>query len=225
MSADVERLVDLENLLTRSCPGPLGYLDVGPEQPGRPALHRSGLELHVEVLHDDAERHQIRLREPSAGGEVVVLGEVVGEALADDHHAGAAETEEHADRHPDQHEEQADVEDQIAGLAQVAAFGRHAVAVHVNPVVPLPQRGGSAVQHVMIAIGHIRSGVRGQPDEVARRLGRPGPQRPGVHADPRDDAADQRHEQQQVDRGEPWRAVDVEQAERCRRWAPASDVR
>ena len=65
----------------------------------------------------------------AAGREVVVLGEVVGEALTHDHHAGAAETEQHADRHPDEHEDQADVEHQIAGLAQVATLCRHAVAV------------------------------------------------------------------------------------------------
>ena len=150
---NVERLVDLENLLARSCPGPLGYLDVRPEQPGCPALHRSSLELHVEVLHGDAEGHQIRLSEPSASREVVVLSEVVGEALPDDHHAGAAETEEYADRYPDEHEDQADVEHQIASLAQVATFCRHAVVVDINAVVPLAQRGGSAVEHVMIAIG------------------------------------------------------------------------
>ena len=65
----------------------------------------------------------------------------------------------------------------------------------------------------MITIGQIGGCVRGQPDEVARRLRRARPQCLGVHTNPRDDAADQGHEQQQVDRGEPWRAIDLEKAE------------
>src|SRR4030095_8424902 len=101
--SDVKRFVDLENFLMRSRARPLRYLDVCPEQASCAALHRSSFELHVEVLHDDAERHQIRLREPTAGREVVVLGEVVGETLTNDHHTGAAEAEEHANCYADEH--------------------------------------------------------------------------------------------------------------------------
>ena len=138
-ATNVERLVHLENLLARRRAGLLSHLDVGSEEPRCPALNRSSFELHVEVLQGDAERHQISVSEPSPGGEVVVLGEVVGEALTDDHHTGAAEAEERADRHADEHEDQADVEHQIASLAQVAALCGHAVLVDVDAVVPLAQ--------------------------------------------------------------------------------------
>ena len=65
----------------------------------------------------------------------------------------------------------------------------------------------------MIAIGDLRGRVRGQPGEVARCLGWAGPQGLGVDTDPRDYAAHQGHEQQQVDRREPRRRIDVEKAE------------
>ena len=210
-ASNVQRLVDLENLLARSCPRPLSHLDIGAEQSGCSALHRAGFEPHVEVLHRDAERRQIGRTELSAGREIVILGEVVGEALTDDDHAGASETEQHADCHSNQYEDQADVEHQIAGFAQVAPLGRHAVGIDVNSVAPATERGCGAVQNAVILIGNIRRGVRGQPAEVARSFGRPRPQRPGVHANPRNDAADERNEEQQIDRREPWRGVDAEQ--------------
>jgi hypothetical protein len=47
--------------------------------------------------------------------------------------------------------------------------------------------------------------------QVAGRRRRCGPERAGVLDRPRDDAADQRDEQQEVDRGEPRRAEDIEQ--------------
>lgn len=55
--------------------------------------------------------------------------------------------------------------------------------------------------------------VAGQPVQVARRLRRPGPERLQVDLQARHDAADQRDEQQQVDRREPGRLIDVEQAD------------
>ena len=116
-ATDAERLVDLEHLLARCCARPFGDLDIGAEQPGGSALHRAGLEPHIEVLHRHAERRQVSLTELGSGREVVELGEVVGKALTNDHHAGATETPQRADRHPNQHKDQADMEHQIAGLA------------------------------------------------------------------------------------------------------------
>jgi hypothetical protein len=126
--------------------------------------------------------------------------------LTDDHHAGAAEAEECAEAHPDQQEQQADVEDQVAGLPQVAALGRHAAAVPGDPVAAPAQPVGGAVQHPVViddVVGEVAGGVRGQSGQVAGGLRRSGSDRPRVYADPRNDAADQGGEQQQVDRGEP----------------------
>ena len=68
---------------------------------------------------------ELAVGEATAGGEVVVLGDRVRETLSDDHHTGPPETEQPAERHSDQQQQHAQVEDEVPGLAQVAALGGH----------------------------------------------------------------------------------------------------
>ncbi len=217
-------LVDLERLRARGVARLIDHLGVDPEEPGRAPLDRTGLELHVEVLDQHVERLEVAVGELGPRGEVVVLGQIVGEALPDQHHRGAAEPPQRSGGRAEQDEDQADVEDQVAGLAQVAAFGgqadaartHHAVGsrfgfVPVDPVVLLAEQRLGAVEHVVTG---RRGGVDREPGEVARRTRWAGPHRAGVDRDPRDDAADERDEQQQVDRREPRRGVDREHPDR-----------
>jgi hypothetical protein len=209
-TVDVQGPVHLQHLRPRGRARSVDHLDLGPELPRCAGLHRTGLELHVEPLHREPERHQVRLAEAGTRGEVVVLGQVVGEALSDDHHTGAAEPEEDAHRHPEQQEQQADVEDQVAGFPQVAALRGDGVLASDHPVALLPQQVRRPRQH-SVAGRRPRRRVRREPGQVARRTWGLRPQRPGVHPDPGDDAADEGDEKQQVDRREPGRGVDLEQ--------------
>ena len=113
------------------------------------------------------------------------------------------------------------MEHEVSGLAQVAALGRDRgrprVLVEGHPVA-------RAAEHLACRVDRVR-GVRAQfggedsrlearhPGEPDGRLRRPRPQRAEVVRRARDDAADQRSEQQQVDRREPERRVDVEELE------------
>ncbi len=115
---------------------------------------------------------------------------------------------------------------QVAGLAQVPALGGHrpgaaALVAGVHPVrrherEPPPARA----QHGLGGVGSPpRVGVDrarrlgGEAPEPARRTRRAAPDSGEVDLGARQDAAHQRHEQQQVDRREPDRRVDVEEAE------------
>ena len=123
--------------------------------------------------------------------------------------------------------DQRDVEEQVAGLAQVALLGGDGVACRRG-------RGSGACCSSARAASRTCSGsasvrqvrVRGQPGQAARGARRAAAQLADELPGARDDAADERDEQQDVDRGEPHRAVDVEQAElvveRRRAWCARS---
>ena len=182
--------------------------------PGPPARRHP---LDVEVGDAEGERLHHRRVEEAAGGEVVVLGEVVGEAVVvaveQDHAALVAE--EAADGDADEDHDHREVEEQVAGLAEVAALGSDRVGallpLHPEPTA-LHHRGGARQHDVRRLVGGVRRALR-QPREVPRRPWGPGPQRAGVDEQARDDAAHQRDHQQDVDRGEPRRAVDREEVE------------
>ena len=170
--------------------------------------------------------------EQAAGVEVVVLGQRVGEPVADHQDHAALVAEQAADPEADQHDQHRQVEQQVAGLAQLPALGGHpppsprSSPSLVEPVagralrgracrdpVPPRERRGRAPQHDLgLLVGGVRRVVR-QPGQVARGRGRVGPVAAPVDEQPRHDAADQRHHQQQVDRREPRRVVDREQPE------------
>jgi hypothetical protein len=167
-TVDVQGPVHLQHLRPRGRAGSVDHLDLGPELPRCAGLHRTGLELHVEPLHREPERHQVRLAEAGTRGEVVVLGQVVGEALSDDHHTGAAEPEEDAQRDPEQQEQQADVEDEVARLPEIAALGRDRVVASHHPVAALSEQLRRLGQHPVPGRRAGR-GVGREAGEVPRR--------------------------------------------------------
>ena len=108
------------------------------------------------------------------------------------------------------------MEDEVAGLAQVAALGGD------RSLSPSPSRtrppcsrltrswARAASSRVVERADAVALGVAGEPRQARRRPRRLGAQGIEVVLGARDDAADERDEQQQVDRREPGRAVDVE---------------
>ena len=138
-----------------------------------PARGPVGEPLDVEVVDAEGERlHHVGV-EQAAGGEVVVLGQVVGEAvlLADEHDDAALVAEQAADGEADQHHEHGQVEEQVAGLAQVAALGRDGVAA-LGAARRGTGGGGSTERGPREHdVGRLVGGVRrvlGQPGQVAR---------------------------------------------------------
>ena len=142
-------------------------------------------------------------------------------ALDDDALSGIGEAA--ADRHRDEHAHESPVEDQVSGLAEVAALGRDRQraggVVALRPVAGALQlglgeadrgRGGGRGIRVRRQLDD-RLAVVVEPAEPRRSARRAGPQRLPVVLRARDHAADQRDEQQDVDRREPRRRVDVEQ--------------
>ena len=186
---------------------------VGVEALGH-SLPRARLDpLDVEVVDGEAERlHRVGV-EQRARVEVVVLRAVVGETVADhqDHAALVAEQPAHGEA--DQHDHDGQVEEQVAGLAEVPALGRDPALAVDDAVAAVLQHRTRARQHVGGWHVDVVRRVHRQLGQVPRRGGRPGPQRPPVHEQPRDDAADQRDHQQHVDGREPGRVVDREQPE------------
>ena len=167
----------------------------------------------------DAERRRVHLplgREPARVPRVV-LADVVAEpgALPDDHRSLVGV--EPADRDEDEGDEQRDVEDQVAGLAAVALLrgerdraGRLDALLDAPAAAELAAGGGRELRR---RGGRLEPVRLGQPVEVARCGQRLAQHRPRVQPDPRDQAADERDEQQQVDRREPHRAEDVVHAD------------
>ena len=95
----------------------------GHELPGQ-ALATAALDpLDVEVVDGEGEvLHPVGI-EKAPRHEVVVLREVVGEAAAHDHDHAALVAEQPTEREPDQHDQHRDVEEQVAGLTEIAALG------------------------------------------------------------------------------------------------------
>ncbi|MPM57531.1 hypothetical protein SDC9_104353 [bioreactor metagenome] len=213
-AVDRQRMVDLEGLGVRGGAGPVGDRHLRGELPGRAGLHRAGLEPYGEGVQGQRERRQRAVPEQPAAGEVVVLGDVVGEALAGHHDRGALVAEQGAPGDADQQHQHAQVEQQVAELAQVAPLGGHRAIPADDPEALAAQHRRGRVEHLVGTPGGAGGRRLGQPVQPARGGRGLGPQGPHVDPDPRQDAADQRDEQQQVDRREPRRGVDVEQPER-----------
>ncbi len=178
------------------------------------AVHQPG---DVELVDVEAERLHVVGGHQAARHEVVVLREVVGEAVALHHDHAALVAPQRPDREAREHHQHGQVEEQVAGLAEVAALGADRTLPHCgvgdHPEPALAQHLRGAGQHVLDRVaGGVRRVVR-QPGEVARGGRRPGPEALPVAQRPRQDAADQRDHQQQVDRGEPRRVEDREQLE------------
>jgi hypothetical protein len=95
-----------------------------------------------EVVQHEVERHQPLRVEAPAGLDVVVGEDGVGEAVALLDQDGALEAEQPAHRDADEQRHQRDVEEQVAGLAQVAALGADAGGGADGP--PAAQLGAAA---------------------------------------------------------------------------------
>ncbi len=208
-----ERFVDADDGLAVGAVGTLVVRHAGLEGPGRAALRAALLVRTDELVQDEAEGGQrVRVVE-RAGLEVVVLGERVGEAVALDDQLAALGLEELPGGEGHQHDDQGDVEDQVPGLAEVALLGGDRVAHGVRPEPPLPQHPEGRLADLLGVGPGAPGGVRGQPGQPLGGARRAGAELADELAGARDDAADEGDEQQDVDRGEPHRAVDVEELE------------
>ena len=221
--ADGERVVHPQVVALLLRPGgrvALARLAIGQRrlEAARHPLARSGVEpLHLEVVHGEAEGLHARGPEEAAGVEVVVLRQGVREPVADHQDHATLVAEQAADPEAHQDDQHRQVEQQVAGLAELTALGGDPAAGSAGRAgrdpVTTRERGGRAPQHGLgLLIGGVRR-VIGQPGQVARGGRRVGPVAAPVDEQPRHDAADQRHHQQQVDRREPGRVVDGEQPE------------
>ncbi len=144
-------------------------------------------------------------------------------SLHEDALPGVGETT--ADAHGDEHAHERCVEDEVAGLAQVPPLGRDREGA--PPVVPgdavpaLAQLGRGGVDGrgrdgrgiLPRRHGNVDGAMVVQARQPRGRPRRLRPQRLPVVLGARQHAADERDEQQDVDRREPRRRVDVEQAE------------
>jgi hypothetical protein len=205
-AADRERVVDPEVVALGGRPGRGLVGQRGPEGAGH-ALPGPVLDpLDVEVVHREVERLHLVGVEQRAGREVVVLGEGVGEAVADHQDHAALVAEQAADAEADQHHQHREVEQQVPRLAELAALGRDPATVLArgggDPMAAGEVPAGALEHERRLLVGGVRRMV-GQAAQVAGggrwRL----PVAAPVDEQPRHDAADQRHHEEQVDRREP----------------------
>ncbi len=133
---------------------------------------------------------------------------VQGLALHD--HALAVVAEPTRESHRGEHGHEGAMEHEVAGLAQVPALGRQRIPVALDAVAAAAQlrvRGSEG----RLDIDHgLPLGVPHQPRQPGRRDRRAGAQGLEVVLGARNDAADERDKQQEVDGREPRRAVGVE---------------
>ena len=141
----------------------------------------------------------------------------VGEAVLGHHDDAALEAPEPADGEADQHDQHREVEQQVAGLAQVAALGARPTARRrpgaVDPEVLAVSSARRPLERDLGGLVGLEGAVLRQPGEVPRRRRRPRAYAAPVDPQPGQEAADQRDHQQDVDRREPRRVVDREQPE------------
>jgi hypothetical protein len=209
--ADLQRVVDLDPGLLLLAVGALPVRDVGAVVACRALLRAGLLVRRVEVLEAEAEEVQVVRGEEGAGLEVVVLGEGVGEAVALDDQLAAVRLPQLPRGEGQQQHDQRDVEEEVARLAQIALLGGDGVLRSVHAEAPSAQQPAGAAQHLAgCGVGPPRR-VRGHPVEAAGGARRPAAQLAHELPGARDDAAGQRDEEQDVDRGEPHRRVDVEE--------------
>ena len=206
-------MVDLQVVLPRFVTRLLGVADRRREVLRLAHVGPGGQERDVEVVDAEAQRRQVVGREHRAGREVVVLAQRVGEPLPHHGDDAALVAEQLAHRERDQHKQDRRVEEQVAGLAEVATLGRDRVLRGVDPVAALAQDPRRLLEYGVRRSVHDPAARLGEPPEVARGARRPGAHAAPVDPQPRHDAADERDHQQDVDRREPHRVIDREQPE------------
>lgn len=143
---DLQRLVHLDDGVLLLAVGALGVRHLGLVGARSAAVGAGALVGAGELLDVEAERLQVVVGEEVAGLEVVVLGERVGEAVALDDDLVALGLEELAPGERDQHDDQREMERQVAELAQVALLSGDGVPGHVGAEAALLQQreGGLA---------------------------------------------------------------------------------
>jgi hypothetical protein len=118
------------------------------------------------------------------------------------------------------------VEDQISGFPAVAFLGRQgqyaAVLVPTDDPPPAAQHGSRCRPRILDGGSGLEATRLRKPFEVFRSRKWLGAHRLGVQANPRYEAADQRNEQEQVDRREPRRAEYVEHAKAIQESPPGA---
>ena len=183
---------------------------------GVPKLRPGRLvELHVEPVEAEHEGRERLGVDPGAGRDGVVGAGRRGEAVALGEDDVAAPAEQVAHRHADDDARECEVEDEVAGLTQVAGLAREArVVVRVQPESLAPQHAPRRSQRLVGREVGDDLGVLVEPREPG------GGARRGRRAAPRSAALvrgtmqpTSETNEQQVDRREPRRGVDVEEAE------------
>ena len=172
------------------------------------------VELDVELVERQDEGRQRLGVDPRAGRDRVVGARGRGELVALGEDDVAAPAEQVPDGHADDDARQGQVEEQVAGLAEVAGLGgdaRPSCECSRNRLrFRTARAAASASSGERVVVTSACSSSRLQPGGGARRRRA---QRRQVHLRARHDAADEGDEEQQVDRREPRRRVDVEEAE------------
>ena len=209
--AHLQRVVDPDRVLLLLAVGPLPVRDVGAEGARGALLGAALLVRGLESVEAEAEGVQVVRGEEGAGLEVVVLREGVGEAVTLDDQLAAFGLPQLAGGEGQQQDDQRDVEDEVAGLAQVPLLGGDGVAVPVHPEAPLAQQLRRGAEHFAGRGVGAPGRVDRHPVQASGRARRPGPQLAHELPGAGHDAARQRDEQQDVDRREPHRRVDVEE--------------
>jgi hypothetical protein len=183
---------------------------------GRVPPAGGGIELvaALELIEPERVRIEGCLGEEPPGVDGVVSRPHVRERLALHDHPLPGVAESAADADGDQHSDERAVEHQVARLAQVAALGGDRSVVPLDSIALPTQQ----LRRLVEGDPGIRPGLlRDEPDKALQARGclrRPGAQCIEMVLRPRHDAADQRDEEQQVDRREPRRAEGAEQADR-----------
>ena len=166
-----------------------------------------------ELVEVHAERGEVAALHEGPRRVGVVLLERVAEALPLGDQDAALVAPQLPAREAQEQRDQGQVEQQVAGLLEVALLGGE---------LPLPADDPEPAdpQLLLDDVERLRPGQRrrqvpgvGEAQQVPRRRRRGRPHRAEVLQRARQHAADQRDEQQQVHRGEPRRAEDVEQVQ------------
>ena len=207
----VQRVVHLEVVVLRRRARLRLVAEVGVERGRLSGVRPRGHVARVERVECDAERLQVRRRDQPPGAELIERGHRIAKRLASYQKPVRLVAEQTAQADRDQQGQQREMEQQVAGLAQVALFRRDPAVPGAHPE-PLArqQRRRLGERGVRGERGGHRDRQR-QPGQVARGPGRLLARGAGQPERPRYHASGEGEEQQQVDRREPGRREHVEQ--------------
>ena len=145
-----------------------------------PAALGLGLELDVEPVEREGPRLEVVDVDPRPGAEGVVARQRVRQGLALGHDDVALPAEQVAPADPDEDPDERHVEDEVAGLADVALLRRQGrVVVGVDAVAPTTQGGAQPLADLLGVAVDLRAAVCRKAVEATRRLRR-GRRAPGA---------------------------------------------